>query len=314
MTDVLSEVLAVTRLKGTVHFSAELRAPWGIALPQRLRSPFYVVTRGQCEITLDGAPSPGTSLGPGDLVVLPGGTAHTLASSATAGAIPLEQFVARFPMDERGHVKALDGKGPTTSLIGGFFELERAPEPLVAILPPMIHLTGDDAEVAGWLDQTLRSIAHEAAQAFPGRAVVLNRLADVLFVGVVRAYLVKMSAAEGTRPPSWLRVPDRSAYCAGLDPDPPRSGAGLDARPACLPRHHVPDGLRSAFPRPRGPDPRQLFGDLADAEGGLPAGDGHAVDRADRRASRLCVRTSVRQGVSSPHRHAAWGVCATTST
>jgi mannose-6-phosphate isomerase-like protein (cupin superfamily) len=104
MTDVLSEVLAVTRLKGTVHFSAELRAPWGIALPQRLRSPFYVVTRGQCEITLDGAPSPGTSLGPGDLVVLPGGTAHTLASSATAGAIPLEQFVARFPMDERGHV------------------------------------------------------------------------------------------------------------------------------------------------------------------------------------------------------------------
>ena len=77
MPDVLSEVLAVTRLKGTVYFSAELRAPWGIALPQRRRAPFYVVTRGQCEITLDGAPSRGVSLGPGDLVVLPGGTAHT---------------------------------------------------------------------------------------------------------------------------------------------------------------------------------------------------------------------------------------------
>jgi AraC family transcriptional regulator, alkane utilization regulator len=205
MTDVLSEVLAVTRLKGTVYFSAELRAPWGIALPQRRRAPFYVVTRGQCEITLDGSPSPGTSLGPGDLVVLPGGTAHTLASSATAGAIPLEQFVARFPMDERGHVKALDGNGPTTSMIGGFFELERAPEPLVAVLPPLIHLPGDDAEVSGWLDQTLRSIAHEAAQAFPGRAVVLNRLADVLFVRVVRAYLLKLSAAGETGPPSWLR-------------------------------------------------------------------------------------------------------------
>jgi AraC-like DNA-binding protein len=128
-----------------------------------------------------------------------------LASGATAGAIPLEQFVARFPMDERGHVKALDGKGPTTSLIGGFFELERAPEPLVAVLPPLIHLPGDDAEVAGWLDQTLRSIAHEAAQALPGRAVVLNRLADVLFVRVVRAYLLKSSAGGETGPPSWLR-------------------------------------------------------------------------------------------------------------
>lgn len=205
MPDVLSEVLAVTRLKGTVYFSAELRAPWGIALPHRRRAPFYVVTKGQCEITLDGAPSLGVSLGPGDLVVLPAGTAHTLASSATTGTIPLEQFVARFPMDERGHVNALDGKGPTTSLIGGFFELERAPEPLVAVLPPLIHLPGEDAEVSGWLDQTLRSIAHEAAQALPGRAVVLNRLADVLFVRVVRAYLLKLSAGGATGPPSWLR-------------------------------------------------------------------------------------------------------------
>jgi len=39
MTDTLSEVLAVTRLKGTVYFSAELREPWGIALPQRQRAP-----------------------------------------------------------------------------------------------------------------------------------------------------------------------------------------------------------------------------------------------------------------------------------
>lgn len=69
----------------------------------------------------------------------------------------------------------------------------------------MIHLPGHDAEVSGWLEPTLRSIAHEAAQAFPGRAVVLNRLADVLFVRVVRAYLLKLSAAGGTAPPSWLR-------------------------------------------------------------------------------------------------------------
>ena len=205
MTDTLSEVLAVTRLKGTVYFSAELRAPWGVSLPQRARSPFYVVTRGRCGITLDGGPSASVSLGPGDLVVLPGGAAHALASSPGGVAIPLEQFVARHPMDERGHLTALDGKGPATSLIGGSFELERAPEPLVAILPPMIHLPGDDAEVSGWLDPTLRLIAHEAAQTFPGRTVVLNRLADVLFVRVVRAYLLKMAAAGAPGPPSWLR-------------------------------------------------------------------------------------------------------------
>src|SRR5262249_12052758 len=111
MTDTLSEVLAVTRLKGTVYFSAELRAPWGVTLPRRSRSPFYAVTQGQCEITLDGARSP-VSLGPGGLVVLPGGMGHTLASSSTVTASPLDQFVARYPMDDAGHLKVLDGSGP----------------------------------------------------------------------------------------------------------------------------------------------------------------------------------------------------------
>jgi len=205
MTDVLSDVLAVTRLKGTVYFSAELRAPWGIALPQRPRSPFYVATRGGCELILGGASSSSVSMKPGDLVVLPGGAAHVLASSTKAATTPLAQFVTRYPMDERGRLEALDGKGPRTTLIGGFFELERAPEPLVAILPPVIHLSGQDAEVKRWLGPILRAIAHEAAQTLPGRAVVLNRLADVLFVRTVRASLLKMSAANGAGPQSWLR-------------------------------------------------------------------------------------------------------------
>jgi len=117
MTDTLSDVLAVTRLKGTVYFSAELRAPWGVGLPQRSRLPFYVVTRGRCAIRLESAPA--TSLGSGDLVVLPGGSSHALVSSPTAAAIPLAEFVARHPMDERGYLTALDGTGATTSLIGG---------------------------------------------------------------------------------------------------------------------------------------------------------------------------------------------------
>jgi AraC-like DNA-binding protein len=205
VTDVLSEVLAVTRLKGTVYFSADLRAPWGIALPQRPRSPFYMVARGRCTITIDSRASSTAALGPGDFAILPGGTAHALTSSAGTAVIPLAQFVAHHPMDEHGHVNALEGKGPTTTLIGGFFELERAPEPLVSILPTMIHLRADDSEAAVWLEPTLRAIAREAEQVLPGRDVVLNRLADVVFVKAVRTHLLRISTTDGAAPPSWLR-------------------------------------------------------------------------------------------------------------
>jgi AraC-like DNA-binding protein len=163
-----------------------------------------MVTRGRCEIRVEGAAS-AVALGPGDLAVLPGGPAHTLASGRGSKPLPLEQFVARYPMDARGHLKALDQRGPATSMIGGFFELERAPEPLVAILPPVIHLRGDDPKTTAWLAPTLQSIAREAAQDFPGRDVVLNRLADVLFVRAVRACLLTMAAENGSGPPSWLR-------------------------------------------------------------------------------------------------------------
>src|SRR5262245_65287176 len=124
-----------------------------------------MVVRGRCEITIDSIASSTASLGPGDLAILPGGTAHALVSSAGAAVTPLTQFVARHPMDAHGHVEALEGQGPTTTLIGGFFELERAPEPLVSILPGLIHLRGNDPEVATWLEPTRRAIAHESALA-----------------------------------------------------------------------------------------------------------------------------------------------------
>ena len=201
MIDVLSEVLAVTRLKGTVYFSADLRAPWGIALPQRSRSPFYMVVRGQCELTIDGRARSTTSLRPGDLAIVPGGTAHALASSTGTAVVPAAEFVGRHPMDEHGHMEALKGRGPTTTLIGGCFEFERAPEPRVSIRPAMIHRRGDDPVVAWGLEPPLRAMAHEAAQTLPGRDVVLNRLADVLFVRAVRAHLSKIGPGR----PSWLR-------------------------------------------------------------------------------------------------------------
>ena len=100
MFDVLADVLEQVRLAGTVYFSAEFRAPWGVSIRPEGRAPFYVVTAGGCLLEVDGEPAPRT-LAAGDLALLPRAHAHVLRSSAEAPAVSFGRFVKEHPMDER---------------------------------------------------------------------------------------------------------------------------------------------------------------------------------------------------------------------
>ena len=189
MFDVLADVLEQVRLAGTVYFSAELRAPWGVSVRPEGRAPFYVVTAGGCLLEVDGEPAPRT-LAAGDLALLPRAHAHVLRSGAEVPAVSFGRFVKEHPMDERGFVRCDGGQGPTSTLVGGFFlsqELEATP--LLSALPAVVHLRADDQQVASWLEPTLRFIGLEMGSGLHGSRSVLNRLADILFIQAVRAFL-----------------------------------------------------------------------------------------------------------------------------
>jgi len=201
MFDVLADVLEQVRLAGTVYFTAELRAPWGVSVRPEGRAPFYVVTRGGCLLEVDGEPG-ARSLAAGDLALLPRAHAHVLRSGPTVRPIPFGRFVKEHPMDERGFVHCDGGKGPTSTIVGGFFlsqELEATP--LLSALPAVLHLRADDRHVASWLEPTLRFIGVEMGSGMHGSRSVLNRLADVLFIQAVRAFL---STGELTHA-GWLK-------------------------------------------------------------------------------------------------------------
>jgi AraC-like DNA-binding protein len=201
MFDVPADVLEQVRLAGTVYFTAELRAPWGVSVRPEGRAPFYVVTRGGCLLEVDGEPG-ARSLAAGDLALLPRAHAHVLRSGPRVRPIPFGRFVKEHPMDERGFVHCDGGKGPTSTIVGGFFlsqELEATP--LLSALPAVLHLRADDRDVASWLEPTLRFIAMEMGSGMHGSRSVLNRLADVLFIQAVRAFL---STGELTHA-GWLK-------------------------------------------------------------------------------------------------------------
>src|SRR5690606_9082729 len=75
-----------------------------------------------------------------------------------------------------------------------------AAEDLVALLPPVLTLDVREADADGWLYATLRFLSREAREMRPGGEAVITRLADVLVIQMIRAWID--AAPEGER--GWL--------------------------------------------------------------------------------------------------------------
>lgn len=194
--DVLSDVMEQVRLEATVYFSAELHAPWGIAVVRQGRAPFYAITEGSCELLVGRRV---LRVQAGDLLLLPNAAQHVARSGRDAPVQPFDSWLAAHPMDARG-ATVQQGSGPLTRVTGGFFSTDVARlNPLYAALPPVIHLRGSDPEVRRWLEPTLAFIHAEVAAREQGAATVLRRLADVLFIQAVRVHAQQRGDA------SWLR-------------------------------------------------------------------------------------------------------------
>jgi AraC-like DNA-binding protein len=134
-------------------------------------------------------------------VLLPGGAPFVVRSGPDANVVPFDEFLATHPMDQRGYIRH-DGPGPRTRVTGGFFSTQALKmNPLFAALPPLIHLRGTDPHVQRWLQPTLAFMDAEIAAGEQGARTVLRRLADVVFIQAVRAYIAGQDRA--TR--GWLR-------------------------------------------------------------------------------------------------------------
>src|SRR3954462_9730233 len=117
VVDVLTDVLAVTRLRGTTLDQLVAAAPWGVRLPDAPLAAFHAVAQGTCWLTVPGQPA--VQLVPGDVALLPTGAGHLLTSAPDTPARPYAELVAAQPT-ERTHTGGrldLPGPGPRTHLL-----------------------------------------------------------------------------------------------------------------------------------------------------------------------------------------------------
>jgi AraC-like DNA-binding protein len=78
--------------------------------------------------------------------------------------------------------------GADTVLVCGFLGCDVRPfNPLIATLPPMLHLTSADG--SSWISQFMQQAVAESAAKRPGGEAMLARMSEMLFVDAVRRYV-----------------------------------------------------------------------------------------------------------------------------
>jgi AraC-like DNA-binding protein len=195
--DVLADVLSSLRLSGRVFSYSQMSAPWALELPASSFAYFHILDRsgGWLRLKDDKAWHP---LAGGDLVVIPHGRGHVIGSDPKTKPMTLNQFLRL--RDQDGLVKH-GGGGPETHLVCGLFEFETGLDnPLVSLLPRLIHIPEAREHPTGWLDGTLRQLIYEARYTSLGSQIMVTRLTDLIFVQAVRAWLADQPEDEG----GWL--------------------------------------------------------------------------------------------------------------
>jgi len=183
--DTLSSILRNIHLKGSVYFSSCFCSPWGLDIDINKKASFHIVVRGQCWLQMEHLQQPIPLVG-GDIVILPHGARHQIFDNPDSPCQNGAQVVANIIHGNNPFA----GDNDHFNIVCGYFEFDRsAPNYFLDALPQVIHLTQQQRQEFGWLDTALQLVITEASMEQPGKALLLDRVTELLFIQVIRAFI-----------------------------------------------------------------------------------------------------------------------------
>lgn len=210
--DVLSDVLRAVRLSGALFFLTDASSPWSVAVPeagsltsilhpraQHLVS-YHVVTQGTCWCHTASAPP--LFLDEGDVVVIPHGHAYQLSQpcghpNEWAPHDILAFFHDMAAPDHPFVVTEGGGRSEGVKVLCGFLGCDVRPfNPVFATLPPLLHVPRARDGQRDHLGHLAEFTMQESSARNPGTESVLLRLAELMFVEVVRRHLAGITPGE----------------------------------------------------------------------------------------------------------------------
>lgn len=196
ITDLLSDVLRMVRLTGALLFQFDVKGPWGVVGDPLLEKfapllppgssnviAFHVVLEGQCSIRH--ASRGWFTVPAGHVAVITHGGCHDLCDMPGRPTVPLEAMLDGQPLLEVRHLRFETGPGGTCKVLCGFLGCDRrAFDPLCGSLPPAFEVDMGEA-----MQSVVPFAVSSALDDSPGAAGLRGRLAELLFLGALRAYM-----------------------------------------------------------------------------------------------------------------------------
>jgi len=197
--DPLSHVLTSVRINSSECVRLTFGGNWGYRFEGYEHAHFGVLSEGSCWLsTLDG-PRP-LPLRAGDCWLLPRGQTHILRSTPRARVRPYDEIRS---FKKNGHLRYGESAGPVTAIIVGNFTLDQqAGKWLTDLLPSLITFRMDRKSSSSAMQTILQILARECQNQTMGSALITSRLADILFVQAIRAYIEE----AGDNAAGWLRA------------------------------------------------------------------------------------------------------------
>ncbi|MEU5943319.1 AraC family transcriptional regulator [Micromonospora sp. NPDC047548] len=206
--DLLTGLLDGPRARGAFLLRSLLDPPFALRIEDRAPLTVVAVVRGAAWLVPDA--STAELLHPGDVAVLRGPDAYTVADDpATAAQVVIHpgQRCTTLHGEPLTTTPAAGvrtwgtGTPGETALLTGTYQLPgEVNRRLLAALPPLLVVRADE-----WHSPLVGLLAEEVVRDSPGQEAVLDRLLDLLLIAVLRSWFDRPDAA-----PSW--------YAAAADP------------------------------------------------------------------------------------------------
>lgn len=208
--DPLTQILDDIHLRCMVPGAHEMTAPWGVRFgagnaqdfrrqletlglplpahdPPAMQGALVAVLDGNCCLTVEKHRIK-LALTTGDVVLITRKDPFILRDTWTSPVREVHELIRREDIEQQRGLRWGHGGARTTFLGGAFHFADEERHPLLASLPPVIHVRSTDLNTTPWLESTLKFLTSELTTHLPGAQSIVNHLVHVLFVQAVRAY------------------------------------------------------------------------------------------------------------------------------